>query len=157
MHAPNQPTIHQIRSNHTPANTQREIEREAHRHKLTHTARRSLALSIHSERHRNFVLLVTRKIWLRQCHRNNLSSFFSFLFSFGSFYCLVWVLSLHLIVWDHSWCCDFETKNFGSARMEWNRIGSSPHCCRCVQNSVFNLFLCSHSAVCQSRIGFVSI
>lgn len=35
------------------------------------------------------------------------------------------MLSLHLIVWDHSWCCDFETKNFGSARMEWNRIGSA--------------------------------
>lgn len=57
-------------------------------------ANSSSALNIHSEWHRSLVSVVTRKIWLRQCHQNNLSSFFPL-------YCLVcwlWLgaVSFHL-------------------------------------------------------------
>lgn len=153
-HASNQPTIHQISSNHTQTHAYREIERAK---RGMHTARRCLALSIHSERHRNFVLLVTWKIWLRQCHQNNLSffsSFFSLSLSFFWFYCLVWMLSFHLVV-CLTWFPRFRNQEF---RLESDCFShTQTHTDFDAYISLFNLFLCSHSAVCQSRIGFVSI
>lgn len=72
VQAAKQPTTHQIRSNHT--HSHRLTNTHTHIHTKTHSY--TMPLSMHSVRHRNFILLVTRKIWLTQYHQNNLSSFF---------------------------------------------------------------------------------
>lgn len=90
---------------------------------------------MHSEWHRNFVLLVTRKIWLRQCHRNNLSSVFF------SLYCLVWMLSFHPGM-------DLLVVRFAapvSTRIQ----------CKYIRHN-FNAYFIFifHSILCANRIGF---